>query len=103
MKYVLLFVLTLSAVCEAHEIDMKTQYCFAYIKQMKRLYVAIKENGIQETMTLHSPTDEGVSYERAMTIAKDIQQALDSGRDPQEWIEEKWNNCMKDPEKHLSF
>src|SRR4051812_24490375 len=91
---ILIVALMLPLAAGAHEIDMKTQYCFSYIKSLKRLYMAIRDDGIEATMEAHPPSEEGVSVERAKKIAEEIKKSQEDKESPQEWIEKKWNDCI---------
>ena len=77
--------------------DKATQFCFAYIKGLKAIFYDIYTKGINQTMLDHPPADEGVEYEFAMALAKEIKTVIDEEKPPQEWIEMKWKSCMADP------
>lgn len=72
-------------------VDIKQQYCYSYIKQLRALYREVKSSSPETVLLKHPPEAEGYDREKAEALVAEIAGV----EHPQQWLEEKWNACIK--------
>ena len=80
------------------EVQRARSYCWQYVNQMRVLYFAIKNDGLEQTIAKHPPEEEGSSLERAQKLGTEIEAVIKAETNPSDWLDSQWNSCLKNPE-----